>query len=396
MLFDRCIVTHAARRPPEVPALPAVGLILEKGRTPRLTVIAKLTFDISGEEVRLAEAQERLSAGTISAEGDLLRYPSDFVTARREASVMVVGAAWSDAPSPQIACEVEIAGVHARFLAIAGRPSAWIPLHPAYLRSPDGSAPVYLGPSPAGDTADSLEGLGHPDLDTPLLAPDVTLRLVGLSPRGRERALRLPGLAPRALVMADWGPQEAPLRCDTLWVDTEAERAVAVYRGAVFATRPGALDVKRIAVALEPAGRDRRWAEILREQQGGVLLRPDSEERARNGARLELDDDDAELLALSTWVADAPDPRLTLEEYARVSVALRAARGRAARDEALRSIGFGEAAWALEERAWAERLATGAARGDASLARRLDELCAAAAAGPRPAAAPGARQEGQA
>ncbi len=88
------------------------------------------------------------------------------------------------------------------------------------------------------------------DQQVELIEPDTQLMLEHLHPSQRHFGTRLPGFAARAILEPSGA--EVPLRCDTLWIDTDAQRATLTWRG-MYWEREHPL-VTRMLLTLVPLG----------------------------------------------------------------------------------------------------------------------------------------------
>ncbi|HZO14581.1 MAG TPA: hypothetical protein VFB62_15010 [Polyangiaceae bacterium] len=189
------------------------------------------------------------------------------------------------------------------------------------------------------------------------LAGDETLRVSHVTPR--YRAVRLPGLVPHAeWTDGDLGSSTAlSLSCDALRIDPERRSLVARWCGRI-PEAPG----DRLLVSLGRVGDTERSRphELAR-----AHLRFASER-----SPIEIGDEE---LALEQYALQsrAPEPRLTLERFAAISAAL--AEQHEPRAATLARHGIAEADFALEERAWIERIAQRSLEGDVSLALAFGE-----------------------
>jgi hypothetical protein len=350
---------------------PAVGVVRWRAPGPALSVIVKATLSFAGDALALAGDQEPLA-------------PEDFVPAKAAPDVLLTGDAFAPrGPSSRIDARVELGWFSRAFAVMAGASVERIPLDPGYLREVDGvspAAPVGPAPAPAFDP----QGIHEPDFDfsrynraapqqrTPGMGPGDPLILTGLSPRG-ERRLSLPELAPRALVRwAAGGNSEVPMACDTVAIDTVAERCALVFRGWIEVASYGAID--RIVVAPEQAPARRDWYRILQPLARGSFSFAAERGALDTGPRPGTDEPErveiARLEALE--LEDGPEPEISLEQYAAVSAEL--AEQAAPRAEVLDRHGLDEGTWLLEERGWLERMANRAMEGDGTLAARYGAL----------------------
>jgi hypothetical protein len=151
-------------------------------------------------------------------------------------------------------------------------------------------------------------------------------------------------------------PLVVPMVCNALW------------------TKPGLALVWRGDVAAEDIGeRDRAVVTLgalrpLAERLGARARASVSFALESKDLGAEPDPTDADILALERMALadDAPQPTLTLDAYA--TIAAEIAEQRAPLARVLERHGLDEAGWALEERAWLERMAQSLMEGDAELA----------------------------
>jgi hypothetical protein len=268
-----------------------------------------------------------------------------------------------------------------------------IPLRPVYLRdAADPGAPTApVGPI-ATDAILSPRDLHDVGFDfaaynaapapqrAPAVLSDSRIRLSGLSPRGPEREVILPGLSPRVFAeLVDLGERlEVEVWCDTVRIDTGRERCVMIYRGSVPIPTAEARRVSRLLVALDDDDRPRATEDLVRELPRGHFffaltrddLAPGAEPVPERSPLLEL----ARYQALAYGAA--PDPAIPLEELAAISAELAA--GREPRAEVLRRRGMTEERWTLEERAWNEAILRAHGGAGRALAKEYSALLAAA------------------
>jgi hypothetical protein len=370
----------------------AVGVVPWNARGPQLSVVAKLTLDY-GPTVhrgtpptvaRLAAEQLALSLAQPSeapdAEPSELYYPGDFVPRKGGADVLLVGHAHGSEEAERIDCRVATAGFERRFTVAAEAASKAIALTRGHIRG-EGSATLPVGPSAltrrapghhASDFDYSAYNAASEAQRAPAIAADSTVELHGLSRHG-DRSIALPGLVPRLRVESRWHDErELELAIDTLWIDTDLERMVLVWRGQLELMRDSS-EVSRLLLALERMGSERG------ERQQRSALQRGRVEFAASAAALErgieLGDDEPELLLAhyANWLEPAPEPRMPLERYALISAEL-AERGPDGKDAVLEAHELSDAQWTAEERAWLEKIGQAALNGDATLSNELGRL----------------------
>lgn len=101
------------------------------------------------------------------------------------------------------------------------------------------------------------------DQQVDALRPDAVIGLEGLSPRAAALETRLPGIRPRAFCVDGAGAGiEVALRCDTLWINTDRELAVLVWRGLISGATERA--ASRLLVAAEGPGKELRFEDVAK------------------------------------------------------------------------------------------------------------------------------------
>lgn len=325
-----------------------VGVVRFSADGLRLGVIVKTTLACQGDEpggverLELARGQlplslDRPSALPGAAPGELA-YPSDLVPPKRAVDVVVTGHAYALLPAAHIDAALRAGGLARAFSVSAASAAERIPLSSAYLRVA----------APASQRVARLEA-------------DAVLELDGLSPGGGRCALALPGIRPRAVVEAEHD-DVVELACDTLWIDTDTTTVVLVWRGEVPLAGPRA--AKRIVVWIDRPGEPRTAAEVHRSlARGRFSFAVEQEDLAGK-----VEPPDPALLTMARYEAwsETPEPTISLEAYAVLSATLAEKRGD--RAELLARHDLDEDGWVVEERAWLERMAEAAGRGDGSLA----------------------------
>jgi hypothetical protein len=383
---------------------------------PRLTIIVKATFTFSpqaGSALSAGSSEPAIIAATLSREpepislarryelpaaieGDLL-CPSDFVPYKPGCDVLLVGHASSDLPETSIQARVSVADVSRSFVAAQGSPAVKIPLLRENIRDEGGASVAEpVGPSPLQEVkfahtdrhpADfdySVYMSASPSLRATSIGPDEVIELEGLSQRAPRLDIELPGLAPRVRLAGEsyYGPP-VEMRCDTLWIDTDREVLVLVWRGSVPLITLDEDRIEKVMVSLELADAPRDFDSLRRELQRGsftyAVFPGDLARGAAGGAGDEDDDGEGDLeLKLEQFEAQSapPEPSLSLERYAQISADL--AEEREPRRDCLKRYDLDEDAWGIEDRAWSSLIAEHVKRGDMSLPARHAELFAAA------------------
>jgi hypothetical protein len=391
--------------------LASVGVVRWRlGLDPMLTVIVKAGFRFADADLCALRGEEGSSeppplsldapfAHPAAAEGEL-RYASDFAPRKPLVDILLSGHAYGAAD--RVDAELSIGAWTRRFVAVTTRRSGRIPLVAAHVREADGLAPARVGPAKVATSRPPLDrgtrergvpthverypedfdftafGVAPAAQALPDLSLDAPIRLVHLSPRARERAVRLPALSPRVLVECSHGrTAEIDPPFDTLWIDTDREECVVVWRSAVGVD---ARQVERLVVSMEPSGDGRRAPSALRRAAPRGVLSLAAEPDRLSPEPVE-DDERDELLAARCELLCAEhgvDPALTMEQYAAVAAAL--SHSGEPRADVLERHDLTEDAWLLEERAWLDRIAEAAGKGDTSIAEELARLTLAAQA----------------
>jgi Uncharacterized protein conserved in bacteria (DUF2169) len=379
------------------PAPLRVGLVRWSQGGPRISVVAKATFSFAqpdpGERVTAVVAAEqqplslaRPSQQNGAAPGELY-YPSDFVPRKAKADVLVVGHAYAMSPAARIDAAIRVGELRRAFTVMAGVPTDRIPLSSGYVRAADGLhradpvGPAALGEIPrAADLRDDFDFLVYsgaaPSSRAAAIPSNATVELLGLSHSRRSLTVALPGLSPRVFVeRGELGPIAVEMTCDTLWITTDHELCVLVWRGSFDAAAPGADEVERLLCALEPDAAPRSFAELRGEVQRAAFALAVEEPDLLPGA--EPPPGDAVAIAkYSSWEDGAAEPRITLAQYSQISAEL--TENREPRGDVLRRSNLDEDRWTVEERAWLSKMSDGAMRGDATLAVAYSELYLAA------------------
>jgi len=371
----------SGRRPPL-----RAGIVRWIDPHPRISLIVKATLDIGGAgETRglaaLAAEQMQLSldqpCDLPGADADELFYASDFVPKKAAADVVVVGHAYAPSAQTEIRASFRVGDVARAFRVVAPTPRKRISLVRRHLQAAlDNGTAVR----PVGPVCRRLDGipevLAHfdfsiyqcapPEQRTKLLPAGAEIELEGLSAQSRRRTIRLPRLQPRARLLFDEGTtrgRDVRLVCDTLWLDVDREVAVLVWRGTIDVVSFDEHGIDRVLVWLDETD-DGGLAEAARQHAAYAIEERDFLVDAPP------DPDEDAMAAYAAWDEPA-EPTLALGDYARIAAEL--AEGREPRQTTLDRHGLDENGWALEERAWLDRMAGAAMSGDASPAVEYGE-----------------------
>lgn len=319
---------------------------------------------------------------------EALDYASDFVPEKMYSEIQIVGHARSARPTALIQGAVQAPELLLLFAARAAREATEVPLAAPYLKLE--GAGERLGPHrdpgryghadqayPDDLHAERMNSAA-PSLRMPLgtLPSDATLRLTGLTPDGEPWPVALPGLEPVVTADTSWGtstPVEMAL--DTLWLDADTWRLELVWRGKVEVLESEG-EIHRLVVSMEKKDAARHDEARLGDCQRGVIVFATTEDDLHEGVMPPTEDVRLELARYGTWGAAAPEPRIPLEDYARMSAEMGEAPDK--RAVVLERNGLTEDKWFVEERAWLERFAFDAMGGNSALAERYGELFVAA------------------
>jgi hypothetical protein len=251
-----------------------------------------------------------------------------------------------------------------------------VPLRPPFTQTTHGRA-LDLGPQPCHDG--SAHHFRHAD-DFDLIVyqaaiPELryeidevtSIHLAGLSADPDEAIeIALPPLSPRALVeyaQSNVRRGDVRLFLDGVAVDVDRGTVDVTFRGLVETTASPHLDVDRILIGWAPPARWDKdaagaWDEALRElPRGRFQWAVEREDVLRGEAPPPLAEEELAMARYETWGhPNAAEPELEPEQAATIAAEL--AEQRWPRAEVLARYGIDEYAWGVEERAWAQRLAS--------------------------------------
>lgn len=194
-----------------------------------------------------------------------------------------------------------------------------------------------------------------------------TIRLEGLNPDPEAKmVIALPHYTPRALVsyrQSHIRVGDVRFFMDTVVVDLDESTVHVVWRGLVETTAEPHLDVERIHIGWAPSQRweaDLRgsWDDNLRElPRGQFQWAIERMDVVRDELPPPLAEDELLMARYETWGhPNAAEPELLPHEAATIAAEL--AEQRWPREEVLAKHGVDDYAWGIEERAWAQRLAS--------------------------------------
>ncbi|MBW2458574.1 MAG: DUF2169 domain-containing protein [Deltaproteobacteria bacterium] len=372
-----------------------VGVTTSRAEAPRLTVVVKMTLSFRQSSKATGPVRARLAADQLplsldepslafDARPDELHYASDFAPRKAAADVLVVGHAHPAEPVRHFTGSVTLGELERRFAVQCEEPLPAIALACSSLVPGDDGEPVPLGPTQPPGHDDTWHGedfdyacynAAHPLQRTDSIDPSAPLRLIGLSRHCSERFIKLPGLAPQAWVNDRFrGVRPVELTADTLWLDVDRELAVLVWRGDVEVIENGS-ELERIVVSLDRAERPRSHEQVLPLLQRGQVAYAARPVDLEPGADpIPTDDDVLRLHRYKTWRSRAPQPEISIEQYATISAELAECATPEERRDVMECHGFDEDGWTIEERAWLEKMAQGALDGDARLAAVYSDL----------------------
>jgi hypothetical protein len=367
------------RRPLAIPS--RVGVSFWHGVHPMMTVVVKATASFAGDgpRRRATWVPARPMSARAAVDGEDMPLPDDFVPCKKRCDVLLVGNVPIHArPSGEVpprSATVRLGEVAHSFTLASSAPGR-VPLRPPYLvASAGGDARVGARPTP--DHRDVREHpvdfdwatyqSAHPALRFGFVDAGSTLVVEGLVDEAERLEIELPALAPRAL--CDWARDDIPadldMYLDTVVIDLDAQALDLVWRGFVDTLAQPRHDVDRIIVGWGSDSRraeldeiDEKFGEVLAELPRGEFAYAWEIEDVQGGVEPPpLAPEDFEMARYETLdQTRAPSPTLTLEQHARIAAEL--VEEREPRAAILERAEMDEFAWALEERALAERMAS--------------------------------------
>ncbi len=366
-----------------------VGVTTSRAEAPRLTVVVKMTLSFRQSSKAQGPVQARLAAEQLplsldepslafDARPDELHYASDFPPRKAGADLLVVGHAHPAEPVQQLDGSVTLGELERKFAVRSDEPLPAIALSCSSLVPGEDDEPAPLGPTQPPGHDDTWHGedfdytcynAAHPLQRTDAIDPAAPVRLTGLSRGCPTRFVKLPGLVPQAWVNDRFrGLRPVELKADTLWLDVDRELAVLVWRGDVEVIENGS-ELERIVVSLDRADRPRSHEQVLPLLQRAKVAYAARPVDLEPGAEpIPTDDDVLRLHRYKTWRSRAPQPEISIEQYATISAELAECATPAERRDVMECHGFDEDGWTIEERAWLEKMTEGAFDGDAGLA----------------------------
>lgn len=388
----RILVARAPLREPgsSVAAVPpcTVGVLPWSVSSAWLSVVVKASFAFDlvtsdAPQVLRLVPPPRLHAGGLRDE----REPSaglrvdDFVPRRPYVDLTVVGSV-EVVPLPSGALvERSLAlglGERLAQFVLAPQAAGPAPLRPPALREVGSAEPAFIGPRPSHDGSlddfvhdDDFDLVGyqaaHPRLAFhPKLAEGQPIVLSGVALDGGTVRLAPPPVAPRALF--DWSrpgpaPLDVPLALEGYEVDLERRVVDVAWRGFAAVEPPAHDDVDRLVIVWAEVSEWRArpgaaWAHGLRElPRGAFQWAVDREDAVRGEEPPPLDEHELTMARYESWdQVLAPEPEMPLPRYARIHAELGAAGDE--REAVFTRNGITAYDWSVEERAWAQKVAT--------------------------------------
>ncbi len=258
---------HAAWRAP-------VGLVKWQGMEPYWSLIVKFAYRYDSQAGTVAllnepfDLQLAVPSTLPGANREDLAYASDFIFSKLGAEILLTGHAHS--ADGKEATPAGIRLVHGdeilcerSFRVVADSSSGRLPLSSGSLRELETDEPAgAVGPCthtppdtknrPLEDVDFSAYCSGHPKQRVEFLPPDAALELFGLSATAAHFRLALPRLHPRAILETrEYNHVGVELDCDTLWIDTDRELLVTVWRGLIPIASDDGSAFRRILLGIE-------------------------------------------------------------------------------------------------------------------------------------------------
>jgi hypothetical protein len=335
----------------------------------------------------------------------ILDHANDFVPFKDDTDVLVVGHARPDAPAKEVRATLRIMSAYgpedeplpthlsAAVLARVGADAPKIPLSAPYLVGGWGGSVTRLAPTP--DARRLIGGYLDPRLERSVFqSATAEMRIKGTQLRGDEiiatsgllepglgvpptRATGSPGVAVREQVMGlpgiypvvtadvhDVEGQSVWTYLDTIHLDTDVARLCLTWRGSIGpVTNPD--QISRLVVSMERRGLERSSSDRLADTQRGCVRFAWLEDDAKAGKLPPSEHPVLDHHRYLTWGEVAPEPRVLIRDYARISAEL--CEWPTRREDTLKRHGHTEESWLLEERCWIERFGADAASGKAEL-----------------------------
>lgn len=356
---------------------PLVGLFEWTSPEPWCAVIVKSR--VSSTDAKTMLRPKALLARNPQA--DALRRPVDFVPMKELVDVILVGnvAVGRSAPPNQpfrAHAKLKLAGVETAFELSADRPGR-VPLSRPSLRLVQSDDESDVGPRNVYDGADrgfmhrakfpwETAQAGHPLLFREEVPEGARVTLELMMPKSSDKELafdfELPSVTPQILIdpsQAGRDEFDVAMRLDTIVVDADTSAVELIWRG-MFETYTGVGDVNRMTLgwATEDSMADpeQAWPSILRELPHGefhyVWYFRDAAAGVPPPA---LTAKELKVERMRTWTYPlSPEPRIDIEELARLQARL--AERREPRAETLKRFNLDEDRFAIEQRAWMERV----------------------------------------
>jgi hypothetical protein len=349
-----------------------------------ICVLATFRFDPSSSRSPIAlesAPPRRLHAGP-SAPDEPLRI-DDFVPMRLTVDLTLSGHVEivpmpSGTLGPRVPARRAELGLGERrvsFLVQTDEPGR-IPLRPPYTRTPLGRE-IDLGPRRCHDGSEhhfqhaEMFDLSVYQAGTREISYEVeevtSIHIAGLgADPARALEIALPAYAPRALVdytQVRVRRGDVQLFLDGVAIDLDSSTVDVTWRGLVETTDKPHLDVDRIVIGWAPPAHwsedpARAWDDNLRElPRGRFRYAVEREDVLRGEEPPALGEEELLMARYETWGhPNAAEPEMLPHEAAQIAAEL--SEGRWSRAEVLARHETDEYTWGIEERAWAQRLAS--------------------------------------
>lgn len=360
---------------------------------PAMTIVAKLTWSFaecrSPADAMVLAAEPEGMALDVPSELDgavaEIAYPSDFVPLKPACDVLLHGHAHSEKSKTRLPAGFELGSLSRVFAVVSAMEAVRAPLVHGAMEERDAHTPADpVGPSPTPGLLDDYpEGFNFEAYQRAPVSQQLreaplgeTLTLYGLSAVARARSLRIPDVRLAAWIdTTDERGQAFPMACDTLWIDTDRDLLVVVYRGVMLVPSLDFDGVTQVTLALSEKDREPELSDVQRDLGRGAFEVAVELSDFEADAKPPLAAEEAAFAKYAVWES-RNEPSISLETYALVSAEL--AESRAPRGETLERYGFDEGGFLLEERAWLTKMGEAAVNGDNQPATRYGELFVAA------------------
>jgi len=299
-----------------------VGHAHARGGMPTTSMVARLRLGSIDKALRIQGARVRDESGDVGPAAELrklpLRYERSLGGPGSLNPVGVPAVGEPDADGANSLPNIEPTGDEMRAVPVGFGPIAatWPSRRDRLGRHADGWSHDRWYERALPEIDLSYFNAAPDDQQLEMLTSDVLLELVNVHPDHPRLRTHLPRLWPQAYIERSSAPPELlTLRCDTVWIDTDAGICTMTWRGQLRLENPK--EAGRCLVVVSKAGKTMAWEEVdrLRGQHGlppwsepepesiagpfGVSLSP---KRASNGGGRELD------VRVAAGASDRPPP----------------------------------------------------------------------------------------